>query len=718
MKKTFLMTTFLIIAFLTLPSVSLATDRLVPSQYSTIQEAIDIAADGDVVIIQPGTYTGPGNYNIDIYEKEITIRSIEPENPSIVAATVIDPEYAGNGFNFYGGSGGGEDLSFVLDGLTLKRASGREYGAIVCQHSSPVIRNCVVEEGYGDGILLMGSNSIVSNCIVRDNGLTANQQYYYGYGIACLGGYGDVALNSLITNCVISGNYSSGIYSAMSNTTVANCVITGNHGAMYSQEPQSTCGGGIVFLGGGEMSVINCTISGNRADVGGGICNFISPQTETHNIDITNCIFWGNEATDGPQIATTNYYYGQPLSIPSTITVSHSDVQGGAAGVYTDPCDPCSTLNWGDGNIDVDPNFAEGYSRTPMGPVANIVSHWKLDEDSGVTADDSTGDNDGTLMGGAVWVGGEIDGALELDGIDGHVEMVDYKGVVGTQSRTVSAWIKTTTNTGSIISWGAPSTGGKWLFRVQANDGYIGTIRVSAEGGYIVGSTYVCDGRWHHVAAVLEDDGTADVDEIKLYVDGVEELVSAVLPCEINTASDENVRIGCYTAGYTYFTGLIDDVQIYDRALTNNEIRKIGVGMRGGDYHLKSHGWRWDKGRQVWTWDDVTSRCIDAGNPGSPLGDELLTIPSDPTNEYGENIRINMGAYGGTAQASMLPYDWALLADLTNDGIVNLIDFAAQADDWMESDTTQFGDLDRDGTVSFTDLLLTAQDWLKQTTWH
>jgi len=77
-----------------------------------------------------------------------------------------------------------------------------------------------------------------------------------------------------------------------------------------------------------------------------------------------------------------------------------------------------------------------------------------------------------------------------------------------------------------------------------------------------------------------------------------------------------------------------------------------------------------------------------------------------------------MGAYGGTAQASMLPYDWALLADLTNDGIVNLIDFAAQADDWMESDTTQFGDLDRDGTVSFTDLLLTAQDWLKQTTWH
>jgi parallel beta-helix repeat protein len=76
-----------------------------------------------------------------------------------------------------------------------------------------------------------------------------------------------------------------------------------------------------------------------------------------------------------------------------------------------------------------------------------------------------------------------------------------------------------------------------------------------------------------------------------------------------------------------------------------------------GDYHLKSQGWRWDAQRKVWTWDDITSPCIDAGNPGSPLGEELLSVPNDPNNEWGRNLRINMGAYGGTAEASMSPYD-------------------------------------------------------------
>jgi len=137
-----------------------------------------------------------------------------------------------------------------------------------------------------------------------------------------------------------------------------------------------------------------------------------------------------------------------------------------------------------------------------------------------------------------------------------------------------------------------------------------------------------------------------------------------------------------------------------------------------GDYHLKSQGWRWDTERQVWTWDDVTSRCIDAGNPGSPLGEELLTPAVDPNNEWGQNLRINMGAYGGTAEASMPPYDWTLLADLTNDGLVNLPDFAFLAADWLNSAEHQAGDLNRDGLVDLADVYILAGDWLGQTIWH
>ena len=137
-----------------------------------------------------------------------------------------------------------------------------------------------------------------------------------------------------------------------------------------------------------------------------------------------------------------------------------------------------------------------------------------------------------------------------------------------------------------------------------------------------------------------------------------------------------------------------------------------------GDYHLQSSGWRWDAQIKRWRWDYVTSRCIDAGNPGMLLGDELLSIPNDPDNIWGENMRINMGAFGGTAEASMGPVGGVLRADLTNDGVVNLKDYAHLVRDWLKSDPTQPGDLNRDGSVDIFDLDLLLADWLKITPWY
>ena len=74
-----------------------------------------------------------------------------------------------------------------------------------------------------------------------------------------------------------------------------------------------------------------------------------------------------------------------------------------------------------------------------------------------------------------------------------------------------------------------------------------------------------------------------------------------------------------------------------------------------GDYHLQSQGWRWDDRGRQWVSDAVTSPCIDAGDPDSPLLDEPLTVPQDPGGPQVANPRINMGAYGGTAQASLAP---------------------------------------------------------------
>jgi len=82
------------------------------------------------------------------------------------------------------------------------------------------------------------------------------------------------------------------------------------------------------------------------------------------------------------------------------------------------------------------------------------------------------------------------------------------------------------------------------------------------------------------------------------------------------------------------------------------------VDPDNGDYHLLSAGWYWSSHTNSWTYGTMTSPCIDAGDPDSPLCNELLSVPRDPDNEWGENLRINIGAYGGTARASMMPLGW------------------------------------------------------------
>jgi hypothetical protein len=124
-----------------------------------------------------------------------------------------------------------------------------------------------------------------------------------------------------------------------------------------------------------------------------------------------------------------------------------------------------------------------------------------------------------------------------------------------------------------------------------------------------------------------------------------------------------------------------------------------------GDYHLKSQAGRWDPNSSSWTIDDVTSPCIAAGNPGEE--------PNDPTN-----IRIEMGAYGGTAEASKTPEGKGLLSDLNNDNIVNLVDYAAMLGWRIPTDadpndmTGQPGDLNRDGKYDFRDFQKMADEWL------
>jgi hypothetical protein len=124
------------------------------------------------------------------------------------------------------------------------------------------------------------------------------------------------------------------------------------------------------------------------------------------------------------------------------------------------------------------------------------------------------------------------------------------------------------------------------------------------------------------------------------------------------------------------------------------------------DFHLQSAAGRWDPNTQSWVTDAVTSPCIDAGNPGCPLGDE----PNDANN-----IRINMGAYGGTAEASKTPADWRSIADLTNDWAVDFNDLGVFVSYWLDSGECIPSDLNRNESIDFDDYAIFAQQWLGTT---
>ena len=198
---------------------------------------------------------------------------------------------------------------------------------------------------------------------------------------------------------------------------------------------------------------------------------------------------------------------------------------------------------------------------------------WKLDETSGKTAADSSKNTrKGTLKEGMSFeknsVSGRVGKALKFDGGDGYIEITKYKGVTGTRPRTVAAWIRTTTSRGEIISWGSNEFGKMWTFGFHR-----GRIGVVPKGGYLYMNDSVHDDAWHHVAAVVEEAELPNLhDDVKLYKDGVPAEIHAIGLLDlwpINTGKELDVGIG------RRFKGLIDDVRIYERPLSEDEINAL-----------------------------------------------------------------------------------------------------------------------------------------------
>jgi hypothetical protein len=203
----------------------------------------------------------------------------------------------------------------------------------------------------------------------------------------------------------------------------------------------------------------------------------------------------------------------------------------------------------------------------------NLAGWWKFDETSGKTAADSSKHNrKGTLKEGISFdkdsTSGRISKALKFGRGDGFVQITKYKGVTGTHPRTVAAWCRTTETRGEIISWGTDDFGKMFTFCFIR-----GRIGIRPNGGYLYINEETDDDEWHHVAAVVEDAELPNLhDDVKLYMDGEPAEIHDIGLLDlwpIDTGNELDVTIG---GG---FEGIIDDVRIYDRPLSEDEINAL-----------------------------------------------------------------------------------------------------------------------------------------------
>jgi len=205
-----------------------------------------------------------------------------------------------------------------------------------------------------------------------------------------------------------------------------------------------------------------------------------------------------------------------------------------------------------------------------------LVAYWKLDEEEGDIAYNSIDDNHGILTGNPTWQpgSGQIVGAMEFDGIDDYIS-TDFVLDPSWGAFSVFAWIKGGAPGQVIISQlDGIGTGEAWL-GMDESIGNLVTGLVPAPLGRskptpLESEFVITDGQWHHVGFVWDGSYRS------LYADGIE------VEKDTNTFVTLNLSTGGLYIGAgktldaeTFFSGLIDDVRIYNQALTPEEIAAL-----------------------------------------------------------------------------------------------------------------------------------------------
>jgi len=319
---------------------------------------------------------------------------------------------------------------------------------------------------------------------------------------------------------------------------------------------------------------------------------------------------WAEAENLGATVNSSSWDCEPTLSHDGSILYFTSDRPGGVGDwdTWQAPIIPIVDLN-GDSIVDaadmciIVDHWGENYSLCDIGPTPlgdgivdvqdlivlaehlfeeilppGLIAYWKLDQTEGNIAHNSASDNDGVLNGEPLWqpTDGMVDGALQLDGIDDHVETGFALNPAG-GAFSVFAWIKGGAPGQVIISQtDGTGTGQIWL-GTDPIDGKLMTGLAPLVGRTpeqpLVSESVITDGQWHNIGIVV-----AAYEAMRfrnLYLDGVR-IITETQPVELPYANG-GLYFGAEKAleAGSFFSGLIDDVRIYDKALNLQEIEAL-----------------------------------------------------------------------------------------------------------------------------------------------
>jgi hypothetical protein len=324
------------------PAATIYVDPNGAGDYLTIQAAINAAQNADIVQVAPATY----QERINFQGKNITVTSLDPDDPYVVASTIIDGDNSGSVVTF----DQGETAKAILTGFTVTRGTGTYAGkdgstdlywggGICCINSSPTILGNVITANHGP-IKMMGDS------------LTAIS---YGGGIVSIQGSPNISRNTIRNNNAYAG---AGVMVLLGNARIISNQI---------YENSALIGGGIILLYGGEL-VGNTILTNKALQVGNVFSAFdtaTGPGLVSSNI-ICNAVKGGGlyaepETTD--VLRYNNVFNNIGGDYPYT-----SGLTGVGGNISTDPCladvaahdfhllpdSPC--IDTGDPNYNPEPN--------------------------------------------------------------------------------------------------------------------------------------------------------------------------------------------------------------------------------------------------------------------------------------------------------------------------------------------------------------------------